>query len=268
MRYDLDSLNNRDPAVIERALWLAQHVLTPYHRAEVEGVERIPDGAALYVGNHNSGAYTPETWLFASAVYRTHGLDAVPYGLAHEVAISLPIAHEIMLPLGAVRASHENAKRLFASQKKVLVYPGGDVESMRAFRHRNRIMFAGRRGYVRLALRSGVPIVPFVSHGAHSTLYVIDDGRWIAEKIGANRWLRLKAWPISLAIPWGLIAWPLFPFVPFPSKIRIEVMEPIDFERSGPEAADDDDYVRECATRVESAMQSTLTRLAAEAERR
>ena len=71
----------------------------------------------------------------------------------------------------------------------------------------------------------------------------------------------MKVWPLVLSAPWG-ISVGLLPYIPFPSRILIEVMAPITFERSGPEASEDDDYVRECAARVESAMQATLTRLA------
>jgi len=263
MRYDIDSLENRDLGFIDRLLWFVERVIVPYHRAEVHGIERIPAGPALYVGNHNALAYTPDSFIFGAAAFRAHGIGAMPYGLGHELAISLPLVHELVVPLGAVRASHDNAMRIFAEGHKVLVYPGGDFDAMRPFRHRDRIVFGGRRGYVRLALRAGVPIVPIVAQGAQSTLVVIDDLRWLPRLTGLDRLLRVKVWPICLAMPWGLVALPMFPYLPFPSKIRIEVMEPVRFERTGDDAAADEDYVAGCATRVETAMQETLTRLAA-----
>jgi hypothetical protein len=54
------------------------------------------------------------------------------------------------------------------------------------------------------------------------------------------------------------------PFLPWPSRILIEVLPPIRFPRSGPRAAADTAYVAECAAVVEGAMQEALTRLAAE----
>jgi 1-acyl-sn-glycerol-3-phosphate acyltransferase len=266
-RYDIDSFDNRDPAVFERVAKLIEHTIVPYHRAETRGVERIPEGAALYVGNHNSFAYAPEMYLLALAAYRRHGVDAVPYGLAHEVVLALPGVSHLICPLGAVRASPQNGQRLLESGHKVLVYPGGDIDAARPFRHRNRIVFGDRRGYIRLALRTGAPIVPVVTAGAHATTIVIDDLRWLARLIRADRMFRLKVWPLTLSFPWGITLGPPPPFIPFPSRITMEFLEPIQFERTGPEAADDADWVERCADRVRHAMQDSLTRLASERDR-
>jgi len=259
--YDIDDFDNRDPKLIERAARLVETFAVPYHRAEVRGIERVPAGPGLYVGNHNGGAYSIDSFIFGAALFRAHGIDAVPYGLGHEVAISIPGINELLVPLGAVRGSHDNAQRLFEAGHKVLVYPGGDLDSMRPFRHRHRVVFGGRRGYVRLALRAGVPIVPVVAAGAHSTLMVLDDGRWLAKLLGTNRLFRSKILPVTLCLPWGVSILPLFPYIPLPSRIRIEVLDPIHFERTGEGAAADEDWVRECAALVETRMQTALTRL-------
>ena len=262
-RFDIDRLDNRDEALIQRFVGVAEAVRR-YHRAEVRGVERVPAGPALYVGNHNAGIWTPDSWIFTAAVYREHGLDAVPFGLGHELAIRLRPFHELVVRLGAVRASHENAHRLFAAGRKVLVYPGGDEDSMRPFRDRHRIVFGGRTGFVRLALEAGVPIVPIVACGAHSAFLVLSDNKWLARAIGVDRALRLKVWPTVLSIPWGLTLGPTPPFIPFPSRILIEIMPPIRFREAGPEAAADRDLVARHAADVADAMQDTLDRLARE----
>jgi 1-acyl-sn-glycerol-3-phosphate acyltransferase len=266
--YDIDALDNMDHAFIDRCYRLLHRPLERYFRAEVRGLHRIPRGPGLYVGNHSGGIITPDSFLFGCALYRERGLEDLPYGLGHEWAIRVPIAHQIVLPLGAVRASHENAHRLFAAGRKVLVYPGSDFDDMRPFRDRNRLVFGGRVGYLRLALREGVPIIPVVGAGSHETFLVLDDGRWLARLLGADRWLRSKVWPITLSIPWGLTAGPIPLYLPFPSWILMEVLEPITFERTGAEAADDEGYVRACADRVESEMQTCLDRLATERTRR
>ena len=260
--HDIDSFDNRDERVIEWLARVVERTLVPYHRAEVAGVERIPSGGALYVANHNSYTYTPDTYIFALSALRAHGIDAVPYGLAHEVIYSLPPVNQVLAPLGAVRASHRNGERLLRAGKKVLVYPGGDVDALRPFRDRHRLVFGGRKGYVRLALRSGVPIVPVVTAGAHGTFVVLDDLRWLARAIGADRLLRVKVWPLTLSFPWGLTLGPPPPWIPFPAKILIEVLDPVVFDRSGADAADDEAYVARCASLVEEPMQAALSRLA------
>ena len=265
-RYDIDSLDNRDPAAIDRLVRIVEATLVHYHRAEVRGVARIPAGRALYVGNHNSYTYTPDSWLFGAAVYRQLGLDAVPYGLGHEIALEFLPINRFVCPLGAVRASHENGERLLWADKKVLVYPGGDFDALRPYRHRDRVVFGGRCGFVRLALRTGAPIVPVVAAGAHSTFIVIDDLRWLARAIRSDKWMRSKVWPLTFSVPWGFTLGLPPPWFPFPSKILIEVLEPIVFEGTGPADADDPAVYTACAEQVQSTMQAALTRL--EAERR
>lgn len=267
-RFDIDSLDNRDPHRIDVLSRLIHEPLRRYFRAEVRGLERIPPDAALMVGNHSGGMLTVDSFIFFSHLYRARGMDYMPYGLGHEVAISMPVIDEVVVPLGAVRAGHDAAHRVFERGHKVMVYPGGDEDNQRPFRHRNRIVFGGRTGYIRLALREGVPVVPIVSAGSHATLIIVDDMRWLARGLHLEKRFRLKVLPLSLSVPWGLTVGPIPAFVPLPSKILIEALEPMHFERCGEEAAADDAYVRQCADRVENAMQATLGRLAAERRRK
>ncbi len=267
MAYDIDNLDHRDPATLARAADWVRRVLKPWHRAEVRGLERIPEGAALYVGNHSGGPYSGDTFIFCAEALAAHGLSAVPYALAHEVFLRAPGLRQLLSPLGAVRASHDNALRVFRGGGKVLVYPGGELDSLRPFRQRDRVVFGERRGYIRLALRAGVPIVPVVAAGAHATLVVLDDMRWLARALGTDRWLRLKALPIALSVPWGLTIGYVPPYLPLPSRMLIEVLEPIRFDESA-EAADDESVVVACDARVRELMQATLTRLASERRQR
>jgi 1-acyl-sn-glycerol-3-phosphate acyltransferase len=264
-RFDYDSLDNRDPRAVERVVRLIAEPMQRYFAAEIVGLENVIEGGAqLFVGNHNGGACAPEMFLFGAAVYRRFGLDALPYGLAHQVVGLFPPFARVLIPVGAVRASGANAARIFARSRNVLVYPGGDEESMRPSSQRDQIVFAGRKGYVRLALRHGVPIVPVVAFGAHDVFVVLDDGRWLAKGLGLDRLLRLKVMPTVLCLPWGVTLGPLVPFIPLPARIRIEVLPPVRFERHGDAAARDGDYVAACDERVRSLMQAALTRMAME----
>ena len=268
LRYDIDSLDNRRADWVERVCRAVGPLVTRYFRGEVRGVGRVPAGAALYVGNHSSGLITPDSFVLGYALWRERGVDYVPYGLGHELAISLPPFHQIIVPLGAVRASHENAHRLFARGEKVIVYPGGDVDAMRPWTKRDRIVFGGRRGYARLAIRSGVPIVPVVAAGSHETFCVLDERNWAARVPGLSRLLRLKTWPTTLSIPWGITLGPPLVYLPLPARTLIEVLEPMTFERTGDEAAQDEAYVAQCADRVEGTMQAAMDRLYAEVRAR
>ena len=261
---DIDSIDNRDEAWVRGFSRWVYPKLARYFRASIRGLDRVPEGAALIVGNHSGGFVSADMWLLGGALYLRGGLASVPFGLAHEIAVKLPGVHQVLPRLGAVRASPENASRLFERGDKVLVYPGGDVDAFRPTKYRDRILFGRRRGYVRLALRCGVPIVPVVSAGSHETWWVLTEGRALARLLGTHRWLRLDVVPITWSLPWGfMIGFPPV-YIPLPTRILIEVLEPIAFERSGEEAASDAEYVEACHARVLSRMQSALDRLARE----
>lgn len=258
---------HRDPRWVVRLTQLAHPALLRWFRAEVRGLHRIPSGPGLYVANHNGGFMTPDTWLFAGAVLRQMGIEHLPFGLAHDTLIRMPVVGWGLRRIGGVAAHPQNARALFRDGAKVLVYPGGDLETFRPWRHRNRIVFGGRRGYLRLALRERIPIVPVVSAGAHSGWFVLSDGQWLAKRLKVHRWLRTDVLPIAVSVPWGFnVGAP--PYLPLPVRILVEVLEPIHFERTGPEAAGDDAYVEACHQRVKGVMQDALDRLARERRRR
>lgn len=256
-RFDL-----RSPERMRALSHLVLQTFRRYHRAEVTGLGRIPDGPALYVGNHSGGLLSIDTFLAFAEVVLGRGVEHAPYALTHSVIVRLPGINQVIVPLGAVEASRQNADRLLAAGHKVLVYPGGDIETFRPFRQRHRVKFGGRRGWIRLAIRQGVPVVPVATAGAHATFLVIDDMPWLARMLGLHDLLRTDVWPLIFSLPWGLTVGPCPPYIPFPAKILTEFLDPITFNRSGPAAASDDAYVDTCAYRVEAAIQRAVDRMA------
>jgi 1-acyl-sn-glycerol-3-phosphate acyltransferase len=229
---------------------------------EVRGLEHLSPGPALLVSNHSGGFVTPDTWILTTTIYRTRGLADVPVGLVHDRVFEAPVVGSVLRRLGAVPASARGARKAFARGRKVLVYPGGDIDAFRPWRERDRVIFGERRGYVRLALRERVPIVPVVAAGAHEGWFVLTDGRRLAKLLHTHRWLRTDVLPVTLSIPWGLN--PGLPYFPLPTRVLVEVLPPIRFEREGPEAASDDAFVEACHLEVHATMQRALDRLAAE----
>ena len=261
-RFDPDSLENRDPAHIAAFFGRLDPILERFFSPRVSGLGRIPAGPALYVANHNAGLLMPDVFILGSAIFRARGMNDMPYGLAHDLALRPPALNRLLCPVGAVRARPGTAERIFARGSKALVYPGGDVEVMRPFSQRDRIVFGGRRGYVKLALRAGVPISPIVTAGAHSGFVVLDDGGRVAKALGLPRWARVNVLPTVLSFPWGLTVGFPPPYVPMPTRIYSEVLSPIHFAWTGEDAAADEKWVEQCHERVVGTMQDALTRLA------
>ena len=69
---------------------------------------------------------------------------------------------------------------------------------------REEIGFAGRTGFVELALEHNIPIVPVVAIGGQETALFLGRGRRLASALQLNRLLRLKVLPLAIGPPFGL----------------------------------------------------------------
>ena len=253
----------RDPAFL-RAIRPILELYATYFRSEVKGFERLPEhGPFLVVGNHSGGQMPPDIPVLLTAWWRERGEDEQVYALFHHFLLGIPGVGRLLERAGAVEAGPTNAEAILHGDGILFDYPGGDYEVFRPWWERNRIEFGGRLGFVRLALRTQVPIVPAVSVGSHETLVVIARGQRVAKRLGLDRMFRIKVMPLVFGPPFGLVPGGI-PTWPLPAKIIVELCEPLQWSRYGPNAAQDDAIVRRCYDEVTETMQATLDRLAAE----
>jgi 1-acyl-sn-glycerol-3-phosphate acyltransferase len=253
-------LDDRDPDYIRENLPTAWLLSTLWFRGEVRGMGRIPeDRPVLLVGNHSGGNLTPDTIVFTLAFYTYFGVERRFHQLAHNLVLSSPVG-PLLRKYGTVAASHENARTALEAGAAVLVYPGGDWEVHRPSWHRHEVDFAGRKGFIKLALDAGVPIVPVVSAGGQETALFLSHGRRLSKLLGLDRLFRLKVLPISLALPWGINVGDFLGHLPLPAKITVQVMEPIDLRESFGRNPDLDEVYDDVTER----MQLQLDALAAE----
>ena len=254
----------RDPEFLRAARPILERYAS-YFRPEVRGFERVPEHAPfLVVGNHSGGQMPPDIPVLLTAWWRERGEDDPIYALFHSFFLGLPGVGRAMARAGAVEAGRAEAEAILRSGAILIDYPGGDHEVFRPWGERNRIDFGGRLGVVRLALRTQVPVVPAVSIGAHETVVVLARGERLAKLLGLDRQFRIKVMPLVLGPPFGVVPGGI-PTWPLPSKITVELLDPIDWsERYGPDAAEDEDVVRECYQELTGTMQATLDRLAGE----
>ncbi len=252
-----DDLGARDEAFIRRVRPMLGTLYDEYFRCETEIEEDVPAGPCLVVGNHNGMTGIPDMFFHMVAFWRRYSASRVAYGLMHDAPFTFPFAGAWLNAAGALAAKPVNAKRALDAGAAVLVFPGGDLDSCKPFARRYQIEFGRRRGFIRTALRERVPIVPVVSVGAHQSLFIATDGRFIAEALGLPSRFRSNVWPIGFALPYGLVFGLPAPHFPPPVKIHTRILAPIRFDLP-PEAADDPDLVETCAERVTGVMQRTL----------
>jgi 1-acyl-sn-glycerol-3-phosphate acyltransferase len=257
-----DSAQQRDPDFIRSQLPVIGRY-TSYFSPQVRGLERLPaTGPCLVVGNHSGLFYMPEAWTSGQAIMSRRGVDAPANMLVYDLLLAAPGIGSYLRRLGAVPASSHAAEVALARGACVLVYPGGDLEACRPWSQRNRIDFGGRKGFVRLALRSGVPIVPVVGHGGHHAVVVLTRGDQLARAVGL-RSLRINVFPILAGLPFGVTS-VLLPPPPMPAQLTLEFLPALDLTGYGPDAASDPDIVSECYADITGRMQAALNRLATE----
>ncbi len=254
------NLDDRDPDYIRQNLPFAWLLSTLWFRSEVRGLDKIPeDKPVLMVGNHSGGNLTPDTIVFTLAFCAYFGVERPFYQLAHNLVLASPYG-QILRKYGTVTASHEHAQEVLSCGGALLVYPGGDWEVHRPSWESGKVDFAGRKGFIRLALEQEVPIVPVVSIGGQETALFLGQGGRLAKLLRLDKMFRLKVLPISIAPPWGINIGDFLGHFPLPAKITIEVLPPIDLKDRFGRNPDADEVYAE----VTGLMQDKLDDLAAE----
>lgn len=229
-----------------------------YFKLDARGWEVIPPAPVLFVSNHSGGTTIPDMWGLMAAWIDRFGRDRIAHPLAHDMLfVAEPVAR-LLGRLGILRASGDNGRRALTGYgRDALVCPGGDREVWRPWKDRYRVNFAGRRGYAKLALRAGVPVVPVAHAGAHETLVVLSDGAPLARAMGFQKRFRAEVMPIHLSIPWGLTLGP-WPHIPAPAHMRYRFGAPIPLP---PAHEPSDAEVEDLDRRVQASIQAMLDQL-------
>lgn len=264
------SLTQRDPKTIEQLMPFWELLYKYYFRVETSGWENIPEGQVLLVGSHNGGIAAPDMVMMMYDWFKNFGTERLAYGLMHPIAwTAYQGLTRIASKTGAIRANPKMAIAAIENNATVLVYPGGAEDVFRPYTERDKIKFLGRKGFIKLALRYSLPIVPLISKGAHESIFVLADIYQQAKELnqqGLFPWifdLDPQTFPIYLGLPWGLAFGPL-PNIPLPVPMTTRVCSPIYFERYGEEARNDRLYVQKCYDLVVNTMQKELYILYAE----
>ncbi|MET0341814.1 MAG: lysophospholipid acyltransferase family protein [Polyangiales bacterium] len=236
-----------DPHVDAKLRPLLELLCRRYFRVQLSGAENLPPGGRALLVSNRSGAL-PWDGLVLRTALRT-ALPELPLRwLAEDSVIHFPFMGVMMNRLGAVRACPENAERLLSQGRLVAVFPEGAQGSRKLFRDRYRLQRFGRGGYVKLALKFGVPILPTAIIGAEETNPVLGRSRLLGRFVGAD------SVPITPTFPWlGLAG-----LLPAPVRWRIAVGEPIDLSKYGPDSADDALVVHRLNEQIRASLQGLV----------
>jgi 1-acyl-sn-glycerol-3-phosphate acyltransferase len=243
----------------EAVMRLADPVLDFYYRywfrVEHEGLENVPSsGGALLVSNH-SGALPPDAPMIMQAIRKDHPDPRPLYMLGEHWFKGYPFVGMLANKLGLVPAHPRNAQRLLRDEGRLaLVFPEGQKGSRKVLWQRYHLRRFGRGGFIRTAMRAGVPIVPIAVVGAEEAMPIFGHVRPLQRLTG------LIYFPFNHAFPqFGPLAAAMY----LPAKFKIRFMEPVAMDGYPPDAVDDAALVQGLAEEVRGRIQSELDDLLA-----
>ncbi len=212
-----------DPEAYARlARWFRP--ISRYFRARLLRADRFPrEGGALIVGNH--ATWGVDSFALLPLLFDETG--RIPYGLGEKHLFATPLGRRLVAAVGGVPGAPENAHALLTGGEVCVCYPGAERDSFKRWWQRHTIHWGSRMGYLRSALRAGVPLVPVVGVGIDDAFPVLGQDRVVARRLLGSKRYDL---PLFLSMT-GLagLTGPLFA-VPFPVPFVFEVGEPWRFD--------------------------------------
>ena len=232
-----------DPDWIKYGVYVSALLHRYYFRTEVFGIENVPEGRVLVVGNH-SGQIPIDGALLAAALF----LDAEPprivRAMVEKWSQTLPFVSVLFPRMGQVVGTPENAKRLLDQGDAILVFPEGARGISKPYSQRYKLEDFSL-GFVRLALETKTPIVPVAIVGGEEQYISVKNVEALA------RLLHIPAFPIlpQLLLPLG--------FLPLPTRYKLHFGRAVLLEG---DPDDDDAVIAAKAKLIQSTIQSTLNR--------
>jgi 1-acyl-sn-glycerol-3-phosphate acyltransferase len=254
------SLDGQDLGFMERQKYFWNPLMDYWFRMEIEGWERLPEPPALLIGIHSGAPFVWDAWTVGIQWWRHFGDERTLHGTAHDALMAAPLIGGYFRRMGVLPAAPDSISSALAEGHDVALWPGGEIDSLRPWTKRDEAVLAGRKGFVRMAIRAGVPIVPISTVGGPDSMPVLTSGRKLAKALQIDKLARLKMFPIAISAPWG-IGPALLPEIPFPTKIRTAFQPPIELS-SDPAKAEDDAYVDEGYEIVRTSIQHGMDALA------
>ncbi len=210
-------------------------IFTKYLRVSSEGEEHLlKRGPFIIVANH-SGFMGFDALMIGHQIY-LH-TKRVPRIIAHKLWFLRPEISVHAKKLGLIPATLGNGLKILKKRQGLILFPEGEEGNFKPTKYRYRLR-RFRRGFVRLALQTGAPIVPVAVIGAEETNITISQIRWAKQLLG-----------VIIPVPLNVI--------PLPVKWHIKFMEPIYLEKSE-EKANDMEYVTRVTRQIRIKLQREL----------
>jgi 1-acyl-sn-glycerol-3-phosphate acyltransferase len=220
-----------------------------WFRVEWDGLGRIPrEGGALLVANHG-GAIPSDAPVIMHGIETEIGRPV--YGLADNLFRAVPVIGTLWSRTGGVPAHPDNAYRLLHDEQQlVLVFPEGTKGTGKLAKDRYQLRRFGRGGFVEIAMRAGVPIVPIAVVGNEEAMPII----WKSPALA--KLLNVPYFPVTAN---QFVFGPLLGLViPLPAKFRLRVLPPVTFDVASNQERYSRSLVIEHAEAIRAAIQDEV----------
>jgi 1-acyl-sn-glycerol-3-phosphate acyltransferase len=232
-----------DPKFVKYGIPFGLFIYRKYFRVEPKGLKNVPAGRVLLISNH-SGQIPLDAAMICIAMI----VDAEPPRMLRSMVETwvptLPVLSWFFPRVGQIVGTRENCQRLLEREEAILAFPEGVRGISKTFAKRYQLEDFGL-GFMRLALRTGAPVVPVAVVGAEEQIPSVVSFKPLAKLMGA------PAFPVTPTFPWlGPLG-----ILPLPVKYRIHFGKPMHFS-GDPEA--EDEVVGEKVKQVRRTIQRML----------
>lgn len=190
------------------------------------GAENLPKGPAVYIGNHSAMAL--DVIVLSAVLEKASG--QVIRGMSDQVMYKNPKVRKFVASHRGIMGNQEIGDAMLENGKPLFVFPGGSFEATKGIKERYQLKWKQRAGFVSLAAKHGVPIVPVAIVGPDEWFgRYIDKGEMKNSKLG-KLLSRLGVSEqvldsdLNPGIPKGLLG----TLIPKPQKVYIAIGEPVD----------------------------------------
>ena len=206
-----------------------------YFRVQVEGIEHIPKrGPAIIAPNH-SGVTGFDAMILMHEVERaTHRVPRVMTHFFWFLTKTTAIPAE---KLGFIEATMKNGLTQLKKRNLIILFPEGEHGNFKPSAQAYQLQ-EFKRGFVRMAIQTGAPIIPTMIIGAEETHINLS-------QLKLTKFLRGVVLPLPLNI------------IPLPSRWTIKFLKPIDLPYK-PSSADDSELVHEICEEIREQIQDEI----------
>ena len=241
--YGYDSFG-LDPAYGRPLLLTMALFYRHYFRVETRGIENVPEGRVLLIGNHAGNTFAWDGAMLGMATLLEAEPPRIVRGMAEYYLPTIPFFNVFMVRSGSIVGTPRNCVQLLEREEAIMVFPEGERGFVKTWRQRYQLQRFGL-GFMRLALETDTPIVPVGIVGGEEQ----SPGVWNARSVG--RLIGSPAFPITITFPWLGVAG----FVPLPVKFRLHFGAPMHFEG---DPSEDDATVEKKVEQVKDVLRSLI----------